>query len=199
MFSDSRWWYTYVVSVFPDGDTVTKAPALHMLSQCSAQPGQIGQPATISSSTKDRGSRDFSKTQGDSCWQLPCIWHTTAREFLIESEVTDRFAVVCPQPLCNCIHQTLHPVRLAFIHISFCVLWYLMDTALVVQTQIDGCIFGCGVGRVWTCRGTDQKPFELLCCVLWVGDATMTPTLSSVVSASNLLYSITKPDPTKSA
>lgn len=145
MFSDSRWWYTYVVSVFPDGDTAMQAPVLHMLSWCFALPSQIGQPAMISSSTKGRGSWEFSKTQGDFCWQCPLhITHTTTRVWLWLSQ---DWTIASPS-----WHSFISHV---------CVIWSLMDKVLV-ETQIDECIFGWGgVGSVWRCWSTHQKPFVL--------------------------------------
>lgn len=116
-------------SVFQDGDIVTNT--LHMFRQSSALSCQIGQLAKISSSMKDLGFQDFSKTQGDYCWQVSLsIPRYCACVFLIDSEVRIAPLVfLCTEFLHHCPH---HPSFLLL-----CVLLYLMVKGLVKQRLIS--------------------------------------------------------------
>lgn len=170
MFSDSRWWYTYVVSVSQMVHAAMRASELHMLSLCSAPTSQIGQPAMISSLMK-RSLHVF-KALGDFCWWILCI-SLFFRVILLNSEI-----------------RNSPDFRGTSSHSYLCVPWYVAAKML-----ITGCIWA-RVERVWRCRGTDQVALWAFKLSVVGGDV---PTLSSAVWATNRTHSITKLDPSKGA
>ncbi len=173
-----RWWCSY---------TGSSAPYVQPM-LCSAQPNRAACDDK-QLSERPRLPRLFPKLRVIPAGRSTARGTRPAVCFWLSQ--TERIAVLlCFHSFCHRCYLILPLVRPAFIHTSFCVSWYLMDNT---RANTDGYIFGWGVGRVWRCRGTDPKPTEMLSCVLWVEDVTKTPTLSSVVSASNLLYRSTTP------